>query len=129
MNNITIHGRLTRDPELKTINGAKGDFEVCNFTVAVDRRFGEETDFFNCKNFGKSAEAINKFFCKGKEIVVSGEMQCRKYEDKDGKNRYVWELAVNSFDFCGKKSDVNENNSGTDTQDGFEAISDDDIPF
>lgn len=125
MNNITLHGRLVRDPELKEIQVKDGSTSVCNFTVAVDRDYGEETDFFNCKSFGKAAEAINKFFHKGKEILLTGEMQCRKYKDKDGNNRYAWEVAVRKFEFCGKKDDA----AASDTPEGFEAINDEDIPF
>lgn len=127
MNKIFIHGRFAKDPELKTIQGKDGEVSVCNFTVATNRSFGDEADFFNCKIFGKRAEAINKFFCKGKEIVITGEMQNRKYQNKDGENRYVWEVNVNQFDFCGSKNDGAGKSS--DIPEGFEEINDDDIPF
>lgn len=125
MNNIIIHGRLGRDPELKTFNGKNGETFVCGFVVAVDRRYGEETDWFECEIFGKRAEVINKFFKKGSEIVVSGEMQCRPYEAKDGTKRYPWKLLVSDFDFCGGGKKNNE-----DVPDGFiGAVDDEDIPF
>lgn len=127
MNSTFIHGRITKDPELKSYTNAKGESgSVCNFSVAVGRRMGEETDFFNCKCFGKRAEVIEKFFKKGKEIVVSGEMQCRKYQDKDGNNRTAWELNVMDFDFCGKKGDSASTDSA---QDGMVEINPDDYPF
>ncbi|MEG2441915.1 MAG: single-stranded DNA-binding protein, partial [Acetivibrio sp.] len=101
MNNITIHGRLTRDPELKEYTTKKGDTgESCKFSVAVDRRFGEETDFFNCITFGGLSRVIDKHFAKGKEIVVSGEMQCNTYTNDKGEKKYPWTLAVQNFDFC-----------------------------
>jgi len=126
MNSIIIHGFLTRDPELKTYTTTKGDEgKVCNFSVAVNRNFGEDADFFNCKCYGKRAEVVEKFFKKGKEIVVSGEMNCRKYQAKDGTNRYAWELSVQDFDFCGKKGD---SAPAENIPDGM-IISDDDIPF
>ena len=87
MHKIFIHGRLTRDPELKEIDTKNGSSKVCNFTVASDRQYGEEADFFDCAMFGKRAEVIEKFFQKGSEIVVSGEMQKQKYKNKDGENR------------------------------------------
>lgn len=131
MNSIIIHGRLAKSPELKEIQGKKGMLSVCNFVVATDRSFGEETDFFDCKIFGKRAEVINKFFHKGSEIVVRGEMQRRKYQNKDGENRYVWECLVGDFDFCGSKKDSgsNQTTGNEDIPDGFEPINDEDIPF
>lgn len=128
MNLIAIKGRLTRDPELKTVTVKGEDKTVCNFAVAVDRSFGEGADFFNCQIWGKRAMVIDKFFSKGKEIVVQGEMRCRPYEDKQGNKRQAWEVAVGQFDFCGKKSD---DTSAGDIPDGFVQVDDDDddIPF
>jgi single-strand DNA-binding protein len=130
MNNITIHGRLTRDPELKSYTNGKGEQgQIAKFTVAVDRRIGDETDFFDCVAYGKRAEVIDKFFSKGKEIVVSGEMQCNKYTAKDGTNRYPWQLAMNSFDFCGSKKDSdNTDSNGNALPETMEAVNDD-VPF
>ena len=82
MNNIVIHGRLTRDPELRTTNNGK---EVANFCVAVNRRFDRDTaDYFDCQAWGKAAVFIQQYFRKGQEILVRGSMQSRKWQDKDG---------------------------------------------
>ena len=128
LNQISIHGRLTRDPELKTIQAKNGDTCVCNFSVAVNRDYGDGTDFFNCFMFGKRAEALDKFFAKGKEIIVRGSMQCDPYE-KEGKKHYPWKLRADGWDFVGKKDD---NGSAPkhydDVPDSFEAT-DDDMPF
>ena len=127
MNRITIHGFLTRDPELKTYTTARGDDgSVCNFSVAVNRNFGEDADFFTCKCFGKRGEAINKFMSKGSEILVSGEMQSRKYEDREGNKRTAWEILVGEFDFCGKRGESKPSN---DVPAGFEERDEDDLPF
>lgn len=105
LNHIAIHGRLVRDPESRqTPTGVS----VCNFTVAVDRSFtrqGEEkqTDYFDCVAWRGLADTISKYFTKGKEIVVLGEMQSRKWQDKDGNNRTAWEIIASSVDFCGNK--------------------------
>ncbi len=129
MNNITIHGRLARNPELGEYTTAKGDKgKSCKFTVAVNRRFGEEADFFQCIVFGKLAEVINKFFKRGSEIIVSGEMQCNPYEDKDGNRKYPWSLVVSQFDFCGSKKE-DDKSVDNDIPEGFEKIEDEDIPF
>ena len=129
MNNITIHGRLTRDPELGEYVTSKGDEgKSCKFTVAVDRRFGDEADFFNCVAFGKLAEVIDKFFKKGSEIVVLGEMQCNPYEGNDGIKRYPWSINVSRFDFCGSKKD-SDKPVDDGIPEGFKKIEDEDIPF
>lgn len=131
MNRIVIHGRLTRDPDLKDYTNAKGENgKVCNFSVAVNRSFGDDADFFNCTAFGKRAEVINEFFSKGREIVVEGSMQCDPYDDKDGNKRYPWKLMMSAFDFCGSKTDSSKSaKSEPTTVAGFEEIDDDDIPF
>ena len=130
MNSIIIHGRLVRTPEAGEFTTKNGDKRAnCKFTVAVDRRYGEETDFFNCVCFGRLSEVIAKFSDKGSEIVVSGEMQCNPYEAKDGSKRYPWSLIVNSMDFCGSKKDK-DGSVNDDVPDGFKAVDDDDdVPF
>lgn len=100
MNNIVIHGRLTRDPELKEYTNAKGEpGKVALFGVAVNRRLGDETDFFNCSAFGRSGEALATWFHKGDGIVLGGEMQSRKKE-----NVTYWSIKVDSWDFAEKKN-------------------------
>ena len=122
MNIHFIHGRLTRDPEIT--KGAEPSKDRVNFTVAVDRRFGDDTNFFDCTLFGKRAAVIEKYFSKGSEIVVFGEGQLRTYEDKNGNKRKAYSIVVDDFDFCGsrKKDDT------TETADTFEDI-DEDVPF
>lgn len=129
MHKLFVHGRLTRDPELKDINTKNGASKVCNFTVASNRQHGEEADFFDCVIFGKRAEVIQKFFKKGSEIVVSGEMQRQKYQNKDGENRYRWQCLISDFDFCGSKKDRSDEPKAEDVPEGFEAIDDEEIPF
>lgn len=112
LNNITIHGRLTANPELKQ---TQSGVAVCSFTVAVDRSYskGEEkiTDFFSCAAWRGLGEMIAKHFTKGKEILVSGEMHGDKYADSDGNNRVAWKVQVNTVDFCGSKSDSTQSSS------------------
>lgn len=108
MNKIIIHGRLTRDPELKT--GASG-VEFCKFTVAVDRKLSKEkmanrnTDFFDCTAFGQTGVAISKYLTKGREILVEGRMESST-SDKDGQKRTFWGVTVDTFDFCGSRQDA-----------------------
>ena len=125
MNNHTIHGRLTRDPEL-TPRANSDSSDRVNFTVAVDRRYGDETDFFDCVCFGKRAEVIHKYFKKGQEIVVSGEGQIHQYEGKDGIKRRSYSIMVSDFDFCGSKNDSSKGKNGSG--DNWKAQQED-IPF
>lgn len=131
-NHITIHGRLTADPELKQ---TQSGVSVCNFTVAVDRSYskGEDkiTDFFTVVCWRGLADMVSKHFAKGKEILVSGEMQSRKWQDNDGNNRVSWEIQANGVDFCGSKGNANSTTENV-TQGNFVAVEVDtesDLPF
>jgi single-strand DNA-binding protein len=103
MNNITITGRLTADPELKQ---TQSGLAVTSFNVAVDRNYtakGQEkqTDFFTVVAWRGTAEFICKYFTKGRLILINGEMQSRKYTDKDGNNRTAWEVLADKVEFMG----------------------------
>ena len=126
MNKIIIHGHLGRDPELKPYKTAKGeDGKLVSFAVGVSRTSGDETDWFDCTAFGKTAEVIDKFLRKGSEVIIEGAMESRKYEAKDGSKRTAWGIRVERFEFCGKKGDVGK---PSQIHDSFEA-SEEDIPF
>lgn len=121
MNKHIIHGRLARDPELTPRKNSDSKDRV-NFTVATDRRYGDEADFFECVLFGGGAAVIDKFFRKGSEIFVVGEGQIRSYEDKNGNKRKSYSVVVQDFDFCGSKKDSSSNG------DSWEEL-DEDNPF
>lgn len=94
-NRITIIGRLTKDPELKTTpNGT----DITTASVAVNRKGKETTDFFDVKMFGKTGTAFNDYARKGRLVLIEGEMQCSSWE-KDGQKRYRWDLIANNFNF------------------------------
>lgn len=128
MNKVILKGRLTSTPELKqTQNGVA----VTKFTVAVNRRFDrEKTDFINCEAWRSTAEFISKFFCKGKEIAVIGELHIDKTE-KDGKTNYFTNVVVDEAEFCGNKADgAATKGEVTECASNFEEIgSMDDLPF
>ncbi len=121
MNIHFIHGRLVRDPEL-TPRANSESSDRCNFTVACDRRYGDEADFYDCVIFGKRAGVVEKYFSKGSEIVVVGEGRIRSYTDKNGVKRKAYSVMVADFDFCGSKSKDNDNG------DSWEQL-DEDNPF
>lgn len=129
MNVIVLKGRLIADPEVKKVGA--NQTTVCEFCVATDRRFEKDkTDFINCQAWGNTGEFIGKYFSKGKEIVLVGELHIDKYE-KDGENRYLTRVKVDSVEFCGSKNDNVEPKSETKTAPAdFEEIDDDDsLPF
>jgi len=114
LNRITIMGRLTRDPELRM---TQSQTAVASFTLAVDRDFSgrdggeKQTDFIDCVAWRQTAEFVNNYFRKGSMAVVSGRLQSRRWEDRDGNKRTSWEVIADSVYFGdSKKSDVG--NSG-----------------
>lgn len=114
MNKIYLHGRLTKDPETRMA----GQSSVCSFTVACDRAYknasGErETDFIDVSAWAKLGETVQKWFGKGREIIVHGELQSRKYQDKNGNNRIAWQVRADSIEFCGSKGEERTPSSGT----------------
>lgn len=106
MNQVILIGRLTKDPELRA---TASNISVCSFTVAVDRRFKTEgqptADFINVIAWRQTAEFVAKYFCKGSKIALTGSIQTRKWEDKDGNTRYATEVVADSVEFCERKSD------------------------
>lgn len=101
LNQITIMGRLTGDPELKATTSGTS---VTTFCVAVDRDFangdGErEADFLDVVAWKSAAEFIHKHFRKGSMIVVSGRLQTRAWKDKEGRNRKSTEVIAQNVYF------------------------------
>jgi single-strand DNA-binding protein len=106
MNVVAIVGRVTRDPEVKTLpNGTK----VAEFGVAVDKQFGKkegEPDafFFKVKAWGKTAEFVGSYLTKGRLVSVNGRLEQRKWE-KDGEKREVIEIVAESVQGLDKPKD------------------------
>lgn len=99
MNNVTLIGRLTSDPEIRS--DKKGELEIARFTLAVDRIGSEEADFIRCVAFGKSAEFVEDYFTKGLRVGVTGRIQTGRYEDKDsGKTIYTTDIICERLDFA-----------------------------
>ena len=102
LNQITIMGRLTRDPELRRTGTG---LPVASFTVAVDRDWpnretGEkETDFIDCVAWRQTGEFVSKYFTKGSMIVVAGRLQIRPWVDKDGNKRKSAEIVAENVYF------------------------------
>lgn len=106
INNTTLVGRLTKNPELRYTGSGTA---VANFTLAVERNYknaqGErETDFINCVIWREPAETLNNFAVKGSLIGVTGNIETRSYQNNEGKTVYVTEINANNFQMLEPKS-------------------------
>lgn len=105
LNNVTIMGRLTADPELRKTGGGTS---VTTFTLACERDFktdGEkQADFFEVVAWKHTAEFVSKYFAKGRMAVVSGRLQTRSWTDKDGNKRKAVEIVADNVYFGDSKS-------------------------
>ena len=108
LNHITIMGRLTRDPELRRTGSGT---PVASFTMAVDRDYSgkdggeKETDFIDIVAWRQTGEFVSKYFTKGRMAVVSGRLQIRKWQNKDGENRYSTEVVADHVYFGDSKKE------------------------
>ena len=126
MNKVILKGRLTATPELKR---TASDIFVTDFSVAVNRRFNkEQTDFINCQAWRQTAEFITKYFTKGQEILIIGEMHIEKW-DKDGETRYATRVVVDEVEFCGSKAEnkLQQTDNKVANIDDFIPVADEDI--
>lgn len=99
MNNITLVGRTGRDPELKYFESGNN---VAEFSLAVDRRNkNKDTDWFNCKAWGKVGEIIGQYVKKGDSLCVSGKVIFEKWTDKEGKNQTKAVVEVSGITLIG----------------------------
>lgn len=108
LNRITVMGRLTRDPELRKTNSG---LSCANFSLAVERDIADsqtgkrETDFIDCVAWRATADFVSKYFQKGSMAVVSGRLQIRAWQDKNGNNRRTAEIVTDNIYFGSSKKD------------------------
>ena len=141
LNQIAIFGRMTRDPEKRVTQSGT---TVTSFTLACDRDYkpqgGEkETDFIDCVIFGKFADTVATYFFKGSAAIVTGRLQIRNWQDKDGNKRRSAEIVADNVYFGdSKRSESNDNQkenfnalSGRLSDDFVPALNDDtsELPF
>ena len=145
INNVVLMGRLVATPELRN---TQTGVAVTSFSIAVERSFaraGEQrqADFINCVAWRNTAEFISKYFQKGSMIAVTGSIQTRNYDDKNGNKRTAVEVLVDQASFCGSKAETGTGgytsapaaapaapSFATGSDSDFEEIAgDDDLPF
>ncbi|MFV0485094.1 MAG: single-stranded DNA-binding protein [Candidatus Saccharimonadales bacterium] len=100
-----IMGNLTRDPEMRSTPSGS---QVCGFSVAVNRTFKdssgqqqEAVSFIDCSAWGRAGEIIAQYAKKGSGIMISGRLDQRSWEDKEGQKRSRVEIIVEDFNFVG----------------------------
>jgi len=137
LNKVMIIGRLGKDPELRYTPGGQ---PVANFSVATTESWGggqdkqERTEWHNIVLWGKQAETANTYLKKGRLVYIEGRLQTRKWQAKDGSDRYTTEIVATRFQFLESKSGGGESGhaSAPAPSDGDMPPSfddEDDIPF
>lgn len=112
MNSANLIGRLTKNPEIRYTQNT--NTMVAQFAIAVNRLYAkdgeQQADFINIVAWGKTAEFCSKYFKKGMQVGITGRIQTRKYEDKDGKTVFVTEIVAEHVYFADSKKDEMSNN-------------------
>lgn len=136
MNNISLVGRITVEPELKQTQ--KG-ISVTSFSIAVDRPGSQDTtDFIPVVAWRQTAEFVCKYFRKGQRIGLTGKLTSRKYEDRDGNKRTAYEVVADRVEFVESKPKADGLDVSTEpvatgyggfTEVAVEEIAEDDLPF
>ena len=136
LNKVVLCGRLTATPELQQ---TPSGISVCNFSIAVNRRFAKENeqkaDFINIIAWRQTAEFITKYFDKGNSICITGSIQTRSWKDSKGENRYATDIVADEAMFVDSKNDAGSHDAPTfasqaQTAPKFEDLkTDDDLPF
>ena len=145
MNKVYLIGNLTRDPEMRSTSAG---VSVCNFSIAVNRRFRnqngqQETDFFNIVAWRQLGELCGKYLMKGKKVAVSGSIQTRTYEAQDGSKRNAFDIVADEVEFLSPAGEAPHAASApapapsappaaqsyVPADAGFTQVDDDDLPF
>lgn len=106
MNKVILKGRLVKDVEAKETGKGKNKLTIANLTIAVDRRDKDKgADFIRCAAFGSTAEFLDEYFEKGKEILIEGRWETDSYENKDKETVYTNTCIIEKVEFCGSKKD------------------------
>lgn len=138
LNKVTLIGRVGKDPEINTTKAGK---KIASFSLATsenwkDKSTGEKkekTEWHNVVVYNENiAKVVESYVNKGSQIYIEGQLQTRKWQDKDGKDRYTTEIVLQDFKgqllLLGGKSDTAKEEQNNNVQDNSHNL-DDDIPF
>lgn len=113
LNKVLLIGNLTRDPDVRMMSNGR---PVCNFGLALNRNYKdsegnrkEEVTFVDVECFGPRAEAVAKFFTKGRSIFVEGRLKLDQWESKEGEKRSALRVVLDNFEFVDSKQDGSSN--------------------
>ena len=105
-NRVQLIGHVGQEPEIKNLEGGK---KLANISIATNEVYYkdngdkvEKTEWHRVTAWGKTAEIIEKYVAKGKEIAIDGKLTTRSYDDKDGNKRYITEIVANEVLLLGK---------------------------
>ena len=127
MNRLTIIGNLTRDPETRVTQSGTS---VCSFTVAVNRRGkSDEADFFRVSAWNKLAETCQKYLAKGRKVAVTGPVSVSTYTGQDGKAYANLEVMAQDVELLTPKGEQAAQAPATPANNGYQEVTDDDLPF
>jgi single-strand DNA-binding protein len=106
-NSVQLIGHVGQDPEVKSLEGGK---KLANISIATNEVYYKEngdkvekTEWHRVTAWGKTAEIIEKYVTKGKEIAIEGKLTHRSYDDKDGVKRFITEVVANEILLLGKQ--------------------------
>lgn len=133
LNKCMFIGRLGADPESRYMPSGKA---VCNFRIACgsqwkdkDGEKQERTEWVSVSAFDKLAEICGEYLKKGAQVFIEGRMQTRKWQDKEGNDRYMTEIIAERMQMLGSRQDRSEKAAGPSVEEQSAAPFDDDIPF
>ena len=139
VNKVILIGNLGQKPEMRytATNSAVANLSIATTESCKDRESGEmrdKTEWHKVVFFGKPAETIEKYLDKGSKIYVEGKLQTRKWQDKDGNDRWTTEIVGNQFNVLDSRpsqgdSSMDQSNSSSLSQSDNTGISEEDIPF
>lgn len=105
-NRVQLIGHVGQEPEIKTLEAGK---KLANLSIATNEVYYKEngdkvekTEWHRVTAWGKTAEIIEKYVSKGKELAIDGKLTTRTYDDKDGIKRYITEIVANEVLLLGK---------------------------
>lgn len=108
VNKVILVGNLGKDPELRY---TQSQTPVCTYSLATGERrkdasgnWVDHTEWHNVVCFGKTAEHCSNYLKKGRQVYIEGKIQTRKWQDKEGKDRYTTEILANTVQFLGTGS-------------------------
>ena len=127
MNKVILSGRLGADPEVRTANSgtmvAKLRMATNGRQKNADGNWETSTDWHNVVAFGKTAELVDNYAPKGKELVVEGKLKTNHYEDRDGNKRYATEVIADNIELVGARVEKTNNETHSNNGGGV------DLPF